>query len=122
MARNKKLLLKTLAYIKAHPEEHNQEYYRCETGMCYAGWAITLAGGKWAFPVSGDYSDRYVIANTQDNPDHVFLDHGLQVINPSDRAERLLGITEIEGCRLFEWENTIEDIERIVNELVSAND
>lgn len=42
---NGKLLLETLAYIETHPEEWNQEQWRCQTGMCFAGHAALTAGG-----------------------------------------------------------------------------
>lgn len=36
------LLVSTYHFIKQNPETWAQETWRCDTGMCFAGWLITL--------------------------------------------------------------------------------
>lgn len=42
---NVEAFVATLAYIEAHPEEHNQDSWVCETTMCFAGHAAITVGG-----------------------------------------------------------------------------
>lgn len=39
-----------LGYIEAHPEEHRQAAWRCETGMCFAGHVANFSGMQWLVP------------------------------------------------------------------------
>lgn len=41
---NAVLAYKTLDHIEAHPETWNQREWWCDTGGCFAGWAVHLAG------------------------------------------------------------------------------
>lgn len=98
---------RVLAQIKAHPETWNQEDYRCETGMCFAGWACELSGVQWYGGPDEDYSDYTV------GPDGSMV--------PADVvARRLLGIPLSEGAELFHFYNDLTALEVIVNELKSA--
>lgn len=45
------LLDATLAYIEKNPDEWDQSNWRCDTGMCFAGWAAALAGGQYLLDV-----------------------------------------------------------------------
>lgn len=47
------LLDKTMNYIIEHPEEHDQNQWRCGTSRCFAGWACSLDGAVPEF--SEDY-------------------------------------------------------------------
>ena len=58
----KKLAYDTLDYIKAHPERWDQGEWRCSTGMCYAGWLATLAGGTWMDEDFGSYTTSATLA------------------------------------------------------------
>lgn len=44
---NTDLLERTMLHILDKPGEWLQSSWRCESGMCFAGWAATLAGGQW---------------------------------------------------------------------------
>ena len=44
---NVPLAERVLGHITAFPDEHEQNTWRCESGMCFAGWAAQLAGYKW---------------------------------------------------------------------------
>ena len=43
---NAPLLRQVLKQIETHPETWYQAEYRCESGMCFAGWACELTGGQ----------------------------------------------------------------------------
>lgn len=65
---NVALLRQMLAHIEAHPETWDQATWRnpdaeCGTACCFAGWAVTLAGGQFeasqtvrieSLPLSGE--------------------------------------------------------------------
>lgn len=102
MTPNVALLRQTLEYIKAHPQEWDQEFYRCETGMCFAGWAATLAGGVWAGP-----GDTEMVAEPDDPADRTFDGR----IHVADRAERLLGLNAEQVEDLFTPDNDLDDLE-----------
>lgn len=110
------LLDKVLDHIRAHPEQHQQQQFRCETGMCVAGWAAELAGRKWAFPAGLGWPSSLVLAE----PGELFVKttgDGAYVVECFDAASALLGLTETDAYDLFEGSNTLSDIERIVDEL-----
>lgn len=58
------LLDLTLATIKYNPETWNQGNWRCNTGMCFAGHAVVLAGYKWA-KGANHHNSEYVL-----DPEH----------------------------------------------------
>lgn len=113
---NVELLDQTLAYIEANRDEWKQSIYRWETGMCFAGWTCTLAGGEWLNPPDENWPD-VLAAEPADAPGRVFKFLGRPGVVASYRAERLLGLTEDEADSLFEAHNTIEDLREIVAEL-----
>ena len=111
MEKNVNLLRTTLALIKINPEHHSQENWRCETGMCFAGWAGIIGGAEWANP---------------DDPDDatvVFInDDGKQVFeHVSDYAKHALGLDWDDADRLFESSNSIDDLERMVDNLCNGD-
>lgn len=80
---NVKLLDDTLAYIEAHPEEHDQSTWVCDTTMCFAGHALALSGVK-----------------VEVDPDrHILLDGKRAGMESS--AREALGLTYGEAERLF---------------------
>lgn len=117
---NVALLDETLAWIWAHPEEWKQEYWRCETGMCFAGWAAELAGAVWLTGTE-DARSHLVKAEADDPPEHISL--SAMRFGASDavwvrtRAQRLLGLTWDEADALFMETNRLVDIRRIVGEI-----
>lgn len=44
--RGYKLFIEAMAAIKDHPEHWDQSTWVCDTGMCLAGWATSVAGAK----------------------------------------------------------------------------
>lgn len=113
---NANLLNLTLDHILAHPETWEQKLFRCETGMCFAGWACELDGGKWAFPVEGNH-ETFLVARDDDDDDVIFELDGQEVVDVEIRARRILGLTDRQGGDLFFADNNILDLRRIVGQL-----
>lgn len=93
----------TLAYIRAHPDEWDQESWRCGTGMCYAGTAAMLAGGTFPFPADA----LGVFADLVDTPDG-------RRREISDWAAQVLGLDWESKAVLFDPGNTLGDLTHIV--------
>lgn len=111
---NVALLRQTLAHIEANPDEWNQRHWRCGTGMCFAGWAATLAGGQWYEDDQSVHRDE-LIAEDGDTGEY---DHGgVITVHVDDRARRILGLDEGQAERLFDAVNNLHDLRRIVGEL-----
>lgn len=123
------LLDAAIAHIEAHPETWLQGSYRCESGMCLAGWAAQLAGGQWVTSADSDPEFRANMTAERDDPaqDVDFdPDYG-QIIHVADRAERLLGgrfLDEVEDGEdepdLFAADNTLDDLKRMRDRLRSG--
>ena len=97
-------------HIATHPEMWDQETWRCETGMCFAGTMAELHPRvEW---VSDDPSDGYAFASVQVNSG--FEQH------VSDWATNAvfggqLGTVECNEDTLFDDENTLADIRRCLD-------
>ncbi len=108
------LLDAVIEQITLHPETWKQYTYRCDTGMCVAGWAVELTGGRWASPagdVDNDAGSDYVLAEHDDHADVVFPTFdGLQVTTADERARRLLCLSEKQAEELFDSINRLPDI------------
>ena len=109
---NVPLLRKTLEHIEAHPEQWNQEFWRCGTGMCFAGTACDLDGGEWMADGSAHLARR---EGEQFQPDE--WAPGREVIHARFRARTVLGLTRHQAAALFCADNTLPDLRRIVGEL-----
>lgn len=105
MSVNVDLLRRTLAHIEQHPEEWDQGTWRCGTAACFAGHAAILAGGRW----STDSLLPYATANV------VSPDGSVRFV--AEFAEEQLGLTDGQWGQLFHFENTLDDLRRIVGEL-----
>lgn len=106
---NGPLLRQTLTWIRTYPSMWNQRAYRTvydggRATMDYAGWACTLAGGRWISTT--DYLASVPADETED----------LGVYCPI-RARRVLGLTEEQANDLFHASNNLRLIEDIVIEL-----
>jgi hypothetical protein len=112
---NKELLRKTLATIKANPEHWDQSTWRCETGMCFAGWSAHLAGGRWISPAENLQRSHLLVSEPKD--DLLCPSNECRPVSVLYRAQRLLGLAFHQAADLFASTNTMEDLERIVAEL-----
>lgn len=120
---NATLLNLTLDHILAHPETWNQLLFRCETGMCFAGWACELDGGKWAFPLgAGCNNETFLVACDDDDAGDTFELDGQEVVDVEIRARRILGVTEDQGDELFQADNDILDLRRMVGQLARISE
>jgi len=113
---NVPLLQETLAHIEANPSEWYQKQYRCGTGMCFAGWAVHLAGGEWYAGPESTYASE-LIAEPDEPNSFTLSDSGALVVHAEDRATRLLGLTDEQSATLFYEDNTLADLRRIVADL-----
>jgi hypothetical protein len=118
---NTSLLRETLAHIEANPEEWRQATYRCPSGMCFAGHAVTLAGGRWPAEPGSRYQS-FLIADGDDLYQDVrWIDREgegkVQVVHAEDRARRVLGLTLAQASRLFAGVNDLHRLTVIVSEL-----
>lgn len=131
MTVNAPALRETLAHIEALPDLTGwvQGAYRCESGMCFAGWRCDLSGGRWAFPISDERDIRFpdefqnwasscLIAEPGDT--YVAAFDGVRVTTAHHRAARLLGLTEDQAWELFDGLNDLDDLREIVGRLIST--
>ena len=127
---NVELLDLVIKTIKADPTKWNQGYYRtipnrakpeqqqdgrlvyainCRTAFCVAGWAVQL--GSENTPAWTDSST--IVANEHDDPEEV----SEGTIFASARAKRLLGLDEYQADELFNGDNSLDEIERVVDQI-----
>lgn len=132
---NVQLLITTLEQIKRHPEDHDQENWRCGTSSCFAGHAAILAGAQWATGPdahSAQLPPGAIRLDPDDDTDmqaqHVYSDDVTWIAPDGTRmyqhvsayARRVLGFSLIDTGYLFMASNSIEDLENIVARLTSS--
>lgn len=99
---NFQLLDEIIDHIEKHPETWNQQAWRCETGMCVAGWAVDMSEEfQWLNPENPD--DDSVL---QIHPDGGEMAYG----DPHEPARQILGLTDMQAGELFAWANELKDI------------
>lgn len=109
------LLAQVILHIEAHPETWEQETWRCDTGMCFAGWATQLSGAVWAFEADHPTEAHVVDADPNiDGPVH----HLYPYVTASERARVVLGLTEREAATLFRGSNDLMDIYRAAGSIM----
>jgi len=108
MSVNVELLKKTLAHIEAHPEEWNQLEW-CGTSCCFAGHAALLSGSSRVIDTEGAPVVLWARVRRPDG----------KLAHVWDVAEQELGLDEARAERLFQADNTIEDLRRIVSDLIA---
>lgn len=111
---NIELLDETLAHIEAHPETWKQGSWRCETGMCFAGWVCELTGGEWVDTPDNEWGG-HLVAEPED--DATYVDTVGKVVHASTRANRLLGLSTSETNELFNASNDITGIRNIIRRI-----
>jgi hypothetical protein len=111
----------TLAQIEAHPEQWKQSDWRCDTGMCFAGWAATIAGRQWVDP-DAESEDEYLRAAPGDDPDRIRAgENGEPIIHVQSAARTLLGLDYDEARVLFGSTNTLKHLHAYVDRLASGD-
>ena len=106
--RNIELLEKTMQFIKDNPEKHDQARW-CGTAQCFAGWATSLEGYTERVYWDRHPSSSYLVVNGND-------------VHVEDLARKLLGLTRREADQLFDADNTREDLELMVKDLVNGGE
>lgn len=96
----------------------------CGTVFCFAGKVAIDAGGVIAVSEDGYRSGHYLMA-TQEEIDADLTSESWRakayltpVVMVDDRAARLLGLDSWRASELFSSTNTIEDLRRIVGEII----
>jgi hypothetical protein len=113
---NASLLRRTLQYIKEHPEKHNQSYWfargDCGTTACFAGTAARLSGYKpyWLTLESTEYA-------VHDDAEFPSAEN----ISVEILGQQLLELSSGEADRLFHGDNTLTDLERIVDGIIASS-
>ncbi len=112
---NAYLLRRTLAHIEAEPHSWNQFVWArrtdCGTAMCFAGWAVTLAGAQVDFRRFGDELSTNVI--TPESRSEL----GLRTLYIDEAAQELLDLSLEEAEELFAGANSIKRLRALVAEL-----
>jgi hypothetical protein len=101
-----------LAKIKADPKSWDQSQWICGTVACFAGHAVLMEGAQPAPPSEDFQRYRTVTPHT----DQALLCG--QIVDVSAAAEAILGLTPLQADYLFEQDNELEDLERMVAALV----
>lgn len=124
-------LTRTLAHIEANPKDWNQAYYRCGTSFCFAGWFAVLDGAKLASPepIVPDWQACDYLSLEEAHSDHPEIDWARPEVNTDagladgtsigSYAEAGLGLSWDQARELFDGENTMQDLRRIVARLVA---
>lgn len=100
------LLEATMQYIIDHPEEHDQTWWVCDTTACFAGHAAQLAG--WRPIIIAGYCSL-VAKDCRD-------------LRVCEAAQNELGLTDEQAAALFSGRNDVEDLQRMVKDLVNGSD
>ena len=119
------LLQRTLAHIKAHPEQWDQGNYAsqtdangCSTAYCFAGWAVTLAH-PGAVPLFRPAPEHWATDRTATT---VLLDlsAGAEPVSIPDVAQEHLELDNEDAETLFLSDNTLDDLSKMVANLVQG--
>lgn len=131
MSINAPLLKQTLAKIEAEPERWYQGWWVryvpisanvCDTAYCFAGHAVILHGAELVEYDDDDMPDVFVKAPPGE-PQGQYRELDLQDVDgqalPSIDAYacHVLGLSRDQGSRLFDSENDLLTLRRIVGEL-----
>ena len=116
MSINAPELRRVLAHIETHQDLWEQSWWRsfinedeqgrCNTAYCFAGWKCELDGVTWAHGPEDGY---------EGDSDLIILPTGMT--NASTYAIDALGLTWEQAMQLFDSENTLDDLRRIVAKL-----
>ena len=103
---NVELLDKTLDYIEAYPEEHDQSAWICGTKMCFAGHALCQAGHTLASSASLAECDKVELDGKK-----------VWFAEVPELASDELGLTHREMTILFYQAITLHDVRRTVENI-----
>lgn len=104
---NIQLLDAALAAADADPAAYTPASWRCETGMCLAGWTVTVAGLRWAHPVTSAEADLVVDRDGKER-------------YAECAARDLLGLAIMQADALFGAQNSREQL-HAMRDVLAAN-
>lgn len=109
---NVPLLRKTLEHIQNHPDEWEQSIWHCGTKFCFAGHACILSGDRIYHP-DGELETQYseFVVSSEDG----------EIREIRDRAQTILGLCAHNANVLFDPDNSLPVLERIVQILSEGN-
>jgi hypothetical protein len=102
---NFQLLDTVMTHIEEHPDEHVQENWRCETGMCFAGWAVALSG-RYEWVSDDPRSVDYEVVREKATGYTTSAMHA---------AEDLLGLRPSQGYALFHAGNSRDRLRQLID-------
>ena len=113
---NAKLLKLTMDFINLFPEKHDQGEWvdPCNTTMCFAGHAATLAGATFK---NKFWEKDYEWCVDMETGKHVRWNPNGENYYVSDYATKVLGLTLDEREYLFHHNRTREQLEKAVEML-----
>lgn len=129
---NLDVFVATLAHIEEFPEEHNQGPWRCNSGMCFGGWATQVAGFWWKTKTARS-ANVVMPLNAVPLPEPGGYDivdrvgtNGLASVYVSNAAQIALGITDTQattedGDWLFDATNTLPKLYKISAEILGIS-
>lgn len=119
MKPNVELLERTLEYVIAHPDEHDQNTWRsvlsCGTTMCFAGHAATLAGGSWV-----TIEDHWYGLIPEADDEYQWAYHGVPYVLVRKRAQRVLGLTDEQANALFLRADDLAKVKEVVHAIITG--
>lgn len=116
---NTVLLKSAFHRVASHPEEWDQGDWR----RCLAAHVVTSQGGQWVTDDLTEEANLAVVATADEIEvcdQRFFLLPGGDVVEGVwvwERAVRLLGITPVQGKRLFAPGNTLDDLRQQIHDL-----
>ncbi|WP_049577376.1 hypothetical protein [Streptomyces sp. SBT349] len=124
---NADLLRRTLAHIKAHPEQWDQTAFRCGSTGCFAFHAARLAGAELTAPEPDIVRCGSTIPNS--NSRVVFNDAARSLgftendpwLGIGEFARRALALTDAEASALFAASNSFGDLAELVEEYAAQD-
>jgi len=105
------VLEEALSFITDHPEQHQQAYWNCESGACFAGHIALLNGYRPAYSVISET----VIDGLVLGPDETSY-------RTPHLAASLAGLTDVESELLFVAGNTRDEIALMIKDMRNGED
>jgi hypothetical protein len=113
----------TYHHIKNNPQHHDQSTWRCGTGMCFAGWAVAIAGYDYAYSQDCARSDE-VDLTPEERQEFGYLGERVQVrYFAHDLLGARMGRRTADGLSrdLFDGNNDLADIREILTQILGED-
>jgi hypothetical protein len=138
-APNVAALDEVIAHIEVHPDAWKQDSWRCESGMCLAGWRVQLDGARWMADVVHALTPDGTPVRTVTGEDVGFMarelvwargerieidwipgdSYVMDAMEAKEWARRSLGLTRVQAAHLFDAGNTLADIRAMRDALIA---